>query len=74
MNATATAAKIENITWIEAGQRAHFQSARGWGVRRGSAFLSFSGVRPSVWDTKAVATEIAATVDADAATWIAVTG
>ncbi|HYB36423.1 MAG TPA: hypothetical protein VEF72_12085 [Mycobacterium sp.] len=54
--------KIAGIEWIENGHRAHFESPRGWGVRRANRFLSFSGVRPSVWQTKTVAQEIATTI------------
>lgn len=68
------ASTIANVTWkTEDGKSAHFESTRGYGIRKGDAFLSFNGERPSVWSTKAIAAEIAASIEADAAlTWIEV--
>jgi hypothetical protein len=69
---TLTAANIAKISWVEEGKLAHFQG-RGFGVQQGQTFLSFNGVRPSVWGTKAIATEIANTiVDDGSLCWIEV--
>jgi hypothetical protein len=69
---TRKAANIAQISWVEDGKLAHFQG-RGFGVQQGQAFLSFNGVRPSVWGTKAVAAEIASTLmDDGSLCWIEV--
>ena len=72
-NTKLTATTIAGIAWIEDRRQASYTNGRGWGVRQGNAFLSFNGVRPSVWSTKAIAAEIASTlVDDGTVKWIEV--
>ena len=67
MNSTPTTAthrpvNLANVRWIDAGRTAAFSAARpGFGVEEIATgrLLSKDGVRPSCWNTKAVAAIIA---------------
>jgi len=70
-NLTAKSAK--GLRWVEQGMKAGYQNERCFGVvNEAGQWLTFDGVKPIVWDRKAIAVEVATTLtEGPGYSWIA---